>query len=143
MAKYRIIKVENTNRLNATITYFKIQKRFLFRFRDYGITVHYYTYKDWNAKPIDMALLTKRYLTFSTLEAANKILSKLENPFRTVYNGNIIKRVFDDFTLTDVYINCSCYNYWDGKRGYEFSNDLDDLKYWIDERTQKVKISVV
>lgn len=145
--KYRILKVETTNGNGETSVYYKIQKKFLFWFFDYGITTHYHTHTDSSAvfidKPIHIAHLTKRIFLFRTESEAKEYLQKIENPFFEKYKGDLIGRVFDDSRWTDTYINYSYYRRWAGGLGYEFAYTLEELKKKIDRRKTQTKISVV
>lgn len=146
MAKFRIVKSETTNGKGETRSHYKIQKKFLFWFFDYGIKTHYYTYTDWNAghrnMPTHMAHITKRIFQFNSEEMAKEYLQKIENPFWETYKGDLIGKVFDDNSWKDTYINYSYSGSWSGGHGYEFSNTLDGLKEMIDRRKTKTKISV-
>ena len=147
MAKFRIVKSETVNGKGEVKTHYKIQKKYLFWFFDYGIKTHYYTYTDWNAKhrnmPTHMAHITKRIFIFDTEAKAKECLNKIEKPFFEKYKGDLIGLVFDDNRWTDVYINYSYSGSWIGGYGYEYSNTIEGLKEMIDKRKTKTKISVV
>lgn len=145
--KFRIIRVETTNGQGESSYYFKIQKRLLFWFFDYGIKSHYHTYTDWNAHhknmPVHMAMITKRIFIFNDKERASEFLKKIENPFVEYYKGNKIVRVFNDDTWADIYINKSYFGVWKAGVGYEHSGCLNQLKEMIDKRTKKVTVTVL
>lgn len=147
MAKFRIVKSETTNGKGETRSHYKIQKKFLFWFFDYGIKTHYHTYDDLNAHhrnmPNHMAIMTKRIFIFDTEAMAKEYLNKIENPFVEWYKGDKIIRVFNENQWTDVYINKSYWGSWSAGIGYEYSNTLAGLKEMIDKRKTKTKISVV
>ncbi len=146
MTKFRIIKVEAINGKNDTKVHYIIQRKFLLWFFNYGITIHYFTYTDWNAHyrnmPCHMAMLTKRVLLFDTKSIAIEYLNKIKNPFVERYKGNKIIRVFDD-KGNDIYINKSYQGVWSGGVGYEYSNSIEEIKRMIDQRKVKTKITII
>lgn len=147
MAKFRIVKSETINGKGEVQTQYRIQKKFLFWFFDYGIKTHYFTYDIPNAHhknmPWQIAMLTKRIFIFNTETKAKEFLSKIENPFIEWYKGDKIIRVFHDNNWTDVYVNKSYWGSWSGGIGYEYSKTLTGLKELIDKRKTRTKISVI
>jgi|SRR6478735_2026890 len=139
MKKFRIVKEETLNGNNEIIsTWYKIQKRFLYWYFDYSITIHYTTVTEQNTKPYEMALLKKYKMLYKTEDRAIEVLNKIKNPYVENYKGNKIISVFN-FKCDETYINKSYYDIWAGLNGYEFSSSLLDLKEMIDKRIKTVK----
>jgi len=148
MKKFRIIKLKVSNSLGETVTiYYKIQKKFLFWFFDYKIKIHYFIIYEngFGEKNIPLAILTNRVILFETEEKAKECLNKIKNPFIEWYKGNKIVKCFsDNYNLTDCFINKSYHEYkFGGENGYEFSNNLAELKNSIDRRIIKTEVSII
>lgn len=138
MKKYRIVKIEDRQQ-----TYFRIQKKFLFWWVGCSVQEKYFEYHG-------MALVSWRNFDYYSLEQAERILSKIKNPFEEIYKGNRIVRVFGSVVkdyvthhLEDVYINKSNYGFWNGSLTYEWSETIEGLKTKIDNRTSKKKVTII
>lgn len=138
MSEYRIIKIEEANNI-----YYRIQKKFLIWYFACGFIENYFRHNG-------RALLIYRRYDFTSLETAQYVLEKIKNPFKCVYKGNKIIRVFGDIQdglmikpLGDIFINKSHTRYWNNSLTYEYSENLDELKRMIDKRTSKKKITII
>jgi hypothetical protein len=135
--EFRVIEVTSIDGNGKGMIKYKLEKKFIFFWVTAFFKCHYNTHYDWNSPVPFGARLIDRSYVFDDFDDAKSAIDKLEHPFIEWHHDCLIERVFEEYTLRDVFINKSNYIIWNRSRCYEFNRDLEELKRRINARTIK------
>lgn len=125
--KFRIVEIQKTNALgNVVSTSYKIQKKFLWFFRDFKCSE-----TKTNIYAIQCFVHEKVNRIFDTLEEVQEYLEIVLDSYELTYRGNKIRKIYNAYSGY-LFVNFSKYILSNGKKYYNCNKDLEILKINID-----------